>query len=59
MARGKLIEQSEIDRIFFLKKEGLGPTAISKEVNRSVSAVHKILALNPRKWTEPESAVQS
>jgi hypothetical protein len=59
MARGKLIEQSEIERIHFLKKEGMGPTAISKEVNRSVSAVHKILALNPKEQTVPELEPQS
>jgi hypothetical protein len=56
MARGKLITQEEIDRVHFLKKEGLGPTAISKEVKRSISAVHKILALNPQEQTflEPQ-----
>lgn len=57
MARGKLITQDEIERVHSLKKnDGLGPTAIAKEIHRSVSAVHKMLSLNPQEQTivEPQ-----
>ena len=57
MARGKLITQEEIEKVHSLKKEGKGPTAISKEMNRSISAIHKILAANPNEQTIVESAV--
>ena len=56
MARGKLITQEEIEKVHALKQEGKGPTAISKEMNRSVSAIHKILAANPAEQTVTEPA---
>lgn len=57
MARGKLITQEEIEKVHSLKKEGKGPTAISKEMNRSVSSIHKILATDPKEQTIVETAV--
>ena len=51
MARGKLITQEEIEKIHALKKEGKGPTAIAREMNRSESAIYKILACNPVEQT--------
>lgn len=59
MARGKLITQEEIEKVHSLKKEGKGPTAISKEMNRSVSAIHKILACNPQEQTVTEPTVSA